>query len=151
MMFVPWISNDQSPITISFLTSKPNARLTSPPEGTLFHLFFKNWRKFICHVIRDNLSLSETTDPPPFFASISKHYTFQFWLLKASESTLFCLHCSYLVTCSWTPAINIFSSIFLPLPLSFPAPLHELSPSQSFQSTNGGFKTIPISSSKELF
>ena len=35
MMFVPWIRNDQSPITISFLTSRPNARLTSPPEGTL--------------------------------------------------------------------------------------------------------------------
>lgn len=35
MMFVPWISNDRSPITISFLTSRPNARLTSPPEATL--------------------------------------------------------------------------------------------------------------------
>ena len=53
-----------------------------------FHLFFKNWenfwRKFIHHVVRDNLSPSETTNPPPFSASISKYYTFQFWLLKAS-------------------------------------------------------------------
>lgn len=47
-----------------------------------FHLFFKKIEK----IFGENsfTMLSETTNPPPFFASISKYYTFQFWLLKAS-------------------------------------------------------------------
>lgn len=155
MMFVPWISNDPSPITISFLTSRPNSRLTSPPEANLSSFLQK-----IEKIFGENsfTMLSETTCPSqrqlthhhflPPYPSITP---FSSGFSKPLESTLFCLHCSYLVTCSWTPSINIFTSTFLPWPLSFPAPLHELSPSQSFPSTNGGFKTIPISSSKELF
>lgn len=148
MMFVPWISNDRSPITISFLTSRPNACLTSPPEANLSS-FLQKLRKFLEKIhspcCQRQLTHHHFLPPYPSITLFSSDFS------KPLGSTLFCLHCSYLVTYSWTPSINIFSSIFLPWPLSFPAPLHELSPSQSFPSTNGGFKTIPISSSKELF
>lgn len=99
------------------LTSRPNAGSVSTRNNP-FIFSSKNWRKFIHHVIRDNLSLSETTGPPPF-RLLSKHYTFSSDFSKPLGSTLFCAYSSYLVTCSWTPANNIFSSIFLPLVCPF--------------------------------